>query len=554
LDDFHCTCRAGWFGKRCNLRSTDGLCSANPCKSGKCIETKRGNGFTCQCPSDRTGSLCQYVKHTLCTRANPCGAHGKCEDLSFDGSDAYQCHCRDGWQGEHCDTEIDHCAPNPCFNGAECISGDNHYECRCKPGFDGPECRHNIDECASKPCAIGATCVDGDDTFRCECPKGRTGHLCEQLVEAPHQRSCSYEGDLFVHSYEWKELCNACSCTDGKTTCTQIDCGLTECSKYDTSKCGPGQECYSLDTPSNTNCVSATCTERFFCLPADHSPLIDRKCDTELSHENTAKINLQFKVDQISQLSEGVHSTDVCAALRYLEVLKTYATGQDVTISCCSSSIGTVVVTIEHDNAADVAKEIRIAVIEGPVAVDTKDRHILQSIYDVDIIKTNDAASTVWLIIAVLLSILLVLILILGAFIIRYKTRGFNHGDESNYTLGSSSGCTDQLVMTSSPSTTDQLHHHQTGQHQRSGSSDLDQFIWVAPNSSTSQTQRANHKSVINGPIIFQNQRYSHLIRTNQNVVTGSHSHLHQHSHSSPPPSYDESSRYYSTIQPSTYK
>ena len=159
-----------------------------------------------------------------------------------------------------------------------------------------------------------------------------------------------------------------------------------------------------------------------------------------------------------------------------------------------------------------------------------------------------------WLIIAVLLSILLVLILILGAFIIRYKTRGFNHGDESNYTLGSSSGCTDQLVMTSSPSTTDQLHHHQTGQHQRSGSSDLDQFIWVAPNSSTSQTQRANHKSVINGPIIFQNQRYSHLIRTNQNVVTGSHSHLHQHSHSSPPPSYDESSRYYSTIQPSTYK
>ena len=36
-------------------------------------------------------------------RANPCGKHGKCEDLSFDGSDAYQCHCHDGWNGEHCD-------------------------------------------------------------------------------------------------------------------------------------------------------------------------------------------------------------------------------------------------------------------------------------------------------------------------------------------------------------------------------------------------------------------------------------------------------------------
>ena len=31
---------------------------------------------------------------------------------------------------------------------------------------------------------------------------------------------------------------------------------------------------------------------------------MDEKCDTELSHENTAKINLQFKVNQISQLSE----------------------------------------------------------------------------------------------------------------------------------------------------------------------------------------------------------------------------------------------------------
>ena len=223
-----------------------------------------------------------------------------------------------------------------------------------------------------------------------------------------------------------------------------------------------------------------------------------------------------------------------------------------------------------------------MAVIEGTGAVDTKDRHILQSIYDVDIIKTNgeysfflniscllwklhtytfefgfilnfilDATSTVWLIIAVLLSILLVLILILGAFIIRYKLRSFGHGDESNYTLGSSSGCTDQLVMTSSPSTTDHLHH------QRS-SSELDQFIWVAPpNSSTShraaQAPTPNHKSVVNGPIIFQNQRYSHLIRTNQNIVShGSHSHLHHHG--SPPPSYDESSRYYSTIQPSTYK
>ena len=95
---------------------------------------------------------------------------------------------------------------------------------------------------------------------------------------------------------------------------------------------------------------------------------------------------------------------------------------------------------------------------------------------------------------AVLLSILLVLILILGAFIIRHKmSRSRNSNDASNYTLGSSSGCTDQLVMTSSPSAT---HDGMI-----SDGTDSEHFIYISSRNKPHQ--------------IYHNRRLSHIIHRN---------------------------------------
>ena len=113
-----------------------------------------------------------------CDRNNKCGPFGKCENLKFNGQDdqnSYKCHCNAGYEGVHCEDRklfyytctrplpelermfllshswwniesifigIDHCQPNPCFNGSKCLSKQNHYECECRPGFDGPQCRH----------------------------------------------------------------------------------------------------------------------------------------------------------------------------------------------------------------------------------------------------------------------------------------------------------------------------------------------------------------------------------------------------------------------------
>ena len=156
-----------------------------------------------------------------------------------------------------------------------------------------------------------------------------------------------------------------------------------------------------------------------------------------------------------------------------------------------------------------------ISVINGPDQVHhDKDRQILKSINDIDIIQEHgklyfkineiisqkllsETASVIWIILAILLSILLVLIIILGTFIIRNRLgRMRGSAEASNYTLGSSSGCTDQLVMTSSPSATE---HGAICD----APGDSEHFIYI-------NTSRNTQK-----PNIFHNHRLSHIIRQN---------------------------------------
>uniref|UniRef100_A0A3B3XEG2 Crumbs cell polarity complex component 1 n=1 Tax=Poecilia mexicana TaxID=48701 RepID=A0A3B3XEG2_9TELE len=67
------------------------------------------------------------------------------------------------------------CLPNPCQNQAICRTRGNGYSCFCVPGFQGAHCQIDVNECASQPCRNGATCVDGVGRFSCLCPPGFTG-------------------------------------------------------------------------------------------------------------------------------------------------------------------------------------------------------------------------------------------------------------------------------------------------------------------------------------------------------------------------------------------
>ena len=47
--------------------------------------------------------------------------------------------CDKGWTGNHCNSEIDECASDPCRNGGTCknIPNGYGYECRCPLGTTG---------------------------------------------------------------------------------------------------------------------------------------------------------------------------------------------------------------------------------------------------------------------------------------------------------------------------------------------------------------------------------------------------------------------------------
>lgn len=102
--------------------------------------------------------------------------------------------------------------------------------------------------------------------------------------------------------------------------------------------------------------------------------------------------------------------------------------------------------------------------------------------------------SGIWILLAIMLSVLIISILILGAFIIRQrrgkKRDGHADNDDSNYTLGS--GVTDQLVMTQSPSS------------QNSDPLDGPQFVYINPKELDYRNQLQKHINIISNRRVSQ--------------------------------------------------
>ena len=71
----------------------------------------------------------------------------------------YTCDCLDGFYGDNCDLDIDHCSPDLCLNGGICHDGLLDYTCVCPPGFTGHDCETEFDYCQEvQPCENGSTC------------------------------------------------------------------------------------------------------------------------------------------------------------------------------------------------------------------------------------------------------------------------------------------------------------------------------------------------------------------------------------------------------------
>ncbi|XP_011486550.1 EGF-like repeat and discoidin I-like domain-containing protein 3 isoform X1 [Oryzias latipes] len=104
------------------------------------------------------------------------------------GEEPFICICADGFAGDTCNlTETGPCSPNPCKNDGTCEviassrRGDvfSEYICKCPSGFEGVHCQTNVNDCAMEPCKNGGTCRDLDGDYTCNCPSPYVGKQCQ---------------------------------------------------------------------------------------------------------------------------------------------------------------------------------------------------------------------------------------------------------------------------------------------------------------------------------------------------------------------------------------
>ncbi|XP_036399884.1 EGF-like repeat and discoidin I-like domain-containing protein 3 isoform X2 [Megalops cyprinoides] len=120
-------------------------CEVNHCLNGGTCVTGIGDGpFVCICADGFTGDTCNATESGPCN-PNPCKNDGKCEVISHsrrgDVFGEYVCKCRAGFDGVHCQNNVNDCAGQPCKNGGVCRDLDGDYTCKCRSPFVGKQCQ-----------------------------------------------------------------------------------------------------------------------------------------------------------------------------------------------------------------------------------------------------------------------------------------------------------------------------------------------------------------------------------------------------------------------------
>ncbi|XP_052038371.1 protein crumbs homolog 2 [Apodemus sylvaticus] len=214
---------------------TPSVCASDPCAPGtKCQATESG-GYACE-PLGLGGCATQPCHHgALCVSQGP-------------DPNGFRCYCVPGFQGPHCELDIDECASQPCHHGGTCQNLADHYECHCPLGYAGVTCEAEVDECSSAPCLHGGSCLDGVGSYRCVCAPGYAGASCQLDVDECQSQPCAHGG--VCH-----DLVNGFRC----------DCADTG---YEGARCEQEVlECASAPCAHNASCLDGFRSFRCLCWP-----------------------------------------------------------------------------------------------------------------------------------------------------------------------------------------------------------------------------------------------------------------------------------------------
>ena len=144
-----------------------------------------------------------------------------------------QCECPSGFQGSHCQLDVNECDLEPCGSESTCVNMPGWYYCDCRDGYrsyhnplDGSHSCVDENECESDhTCHPDTQCRNTLGGYTCMCQPG-----------APCTGTCVLDGTHIQDGASWQEGCSMCVCVQGKVSCTQVEC---DCSESVDSRCCP---------------------------------------------------------------------------------------------------------------------------------------------------------------------------------------------------------------------------------------------------------------------------------------------------------------------------
>eukprot|EP00945_MAST-04E_sp_MAST-4E-sp1_P006607 g6607.t1 len=233
------------------------------------------------------------VETASCTD-NPC-EHGTCTDANG----TYTCDCAGtGYEGTHCETDINECDQNICQHGGQCDNTNGNYTCDCAgTGYNGARCQQDIDECVTaNPCLHDSVCHDVDGSYTCDCANtGYSGTHCETDINECSLNPCQNNAECsnLVNDY-------SCDCSTGDAGWQGKDCDTS----IDEQQCTTGGTMLFNRYPYDEGGIP-----RFQIGPdtaVDRRPLQDPALATETLTDDYAFIDLSDWTDeQLEQLSDG---------------------------------------------------------------------------------------------------------------------------------------------------------------------------------------------------------------------------------------------------------
>ncbi|XP_076012399.1 growth arrest-specific protein 6-like isoform X1 [Genypterus blacodes] len=149
----------------------------------------------CDIPSD----LRTCVKE-ISDQCSPYPCYKEGTKSCVDGQATFTCVCKPGWNGPHCEDDIDECSDPefPAGCNQKCHNIPGSFRCMCDEGYfilDKINCI-DIDECRRYPsiCEEPATCVNTPGMYECQCPAGFkynfTSRTCNDVDECEDPGVC----------------------------------------------------------------------------------------------------------------------------------------------------------------------------------------------------------------------------------------------------------------------------------------------------------------------------------------------------------------------------